>query len=383
MAAADPVIIVGSGLAGYAVARELRKRDSNLPLMLVTADGGDAYYKPALSNAFAAGTDPDALVQQSAAANAGKLGLELLTHTRMLGVDAAGHRLRTDMGDLPYRALVLAHGAHANPLRPEGDGPLFRVNDLADYRRLRAALSGARRIAVIGAGLVGCEFANDFALGGLEVVCSDLTLQPLGRLLPPAAGEALRAALAEVGVDWRLGRAAVALESVRGGVRLRYGDGSSADVDLVLSAVGLVPEPTLTGVAELAVARGIRVDSRLRTAWPDVYAIGDCAQYPAGWLPFVAPILKAAGPLAANLLGEPVELALPPMPVKVKTRSLPVVVLPPAPGAVGEWRVEAESARDLAALYLGADGALLGFALLGSAGARQAELIERMTQEPA
>ena len=204
----DPVVIVGSGLAGYGLARELRKLDRELPLAIVTADDGSSYSKPNLSNALAAGRTPQQLVNASAEAMAQRLGAAIRARTRVDAIDVPGGRLLLAGGELHYSRLVLALGA--DPVRPPLDGAaaheVLSVNDLADYARLREKLEGARRVAILGAGLIGCEFANDFALSGHAVEVIDIAPRPLGRLLPAEAGLAMREALSRIGVRWHLGR---------------------------------------------------------------------------------------------------------------------------------------------------------------------------------
>ena len=71
------LVIVGGGLAGYSLARELRRRDADMPITVVTADGGEVYTKPMLSNALARHHQPDDMVQKDAAAMAADLGIEI------------------------------------------------------------------------------------------------------------------------------------------------------------------------------------------------------------------------------------------------------------------------------------------------------------------
>lgn len=55
----EPIVIIGTGLAGYSAARELRKHDKITPLVLISRDDGCNYYKPDLSEAFSKGNRPD------------------------------------------------------------------------------------------------------------------------------------------------------------------------------------------------------------------------------------------------------------------------------------------------------------------------------------
>lgn len=194
----DPIAIVGSGLAGYTVAREFRKRDSNTPLLMVTHDDGDFYSKPMLSNAFAQGKAPAQLVTTPGDAMAGQLNMTLLKRTRVLRIDTQAWRIETTRGDYGYGQLLLALGADTIrlPLGGNAAQDVLSVNDLADYTRFRRAVKDARSVAIIGAGLIGCEFANDLAAAGYAVTVIDPTGYPLASLLPEAAGRSLLEPLA-------------------------------------------------------------------------------------------------------------------------------------------------------------------------------------------
>lgn len=366
---AKGVVIVGSGLGGYSLAREFRKLDPATPVTIITADGGESYSKPMLSAAFAQGKDARALVMKSAAQMETDLSLRVLARHRVAGLDRAGKTLllrRPDGGEtvLPYGRLVLAVGADPRPYQVDGADTvtLYSVNDLDDYAAWRDGLAPGARVLLVGAGLIGCEFANDLAAAGFAVTLVDPAPWPLGRLLPEAVGRALQGAMEEAGIAFHLGRS---LARVSPGWAV-LDDGTAFDFDRALTAIGLIPRTRLASEAGLAVERGIKVDPLLATSDPDIFAIGDCAQTKAGPLPFVLPLMAEARALAATLAGTPTRLALPAMPVVVKTPCLAVAVCPPPPAASGTWTVEGEG-RDLKALFMDMAGTPLGFALSGKA----------------
>ncbi|OPZ07498.1 MAG: Rubredoxin-NAD(+) reductase [candidate division BRC1 bacterium ADurb.BinA292] len=367
---ADPIVIVGSGLAGYAVARELRALNSDAPIQIVTRDGGESYYKPSLSEAIAQRKNPDDLVQSSSEAMSRRLRADVLTRTTVSAIDVAARRLRIPGREIPYSKLVLALGAE--PIRPRLAGPLagevLCINQLDDYRRFRERLAPQARVVILGAGLVGCEFANDLALGGYAPCVLDLADAPLARFLPPQLGQALKTALESIGVQWHFGEGLVSIEP--GGDRpfrcTTHGN-NTLEADLVLSAIGLRPNTELARAAGLAVNQGIQVDSLLRTSAEDVYAIGDCMEFDGAVRPFVLPIQHAAPSLARTLLGapSPVDFSRV-MPIVVKTSRCPVVIALPPGGAEGAWEIDG-SDEDLEALLRDGAGRLRGFALLGRA----------------
>lgn len=371
-----PLVIVGSGLAGYTLAREFRKRDTATPLVMVSADAGQLYAKPSLSNALAQGRVPAQLASETAEQAAVRLAASIHAHTRIGAIDRADRRLAGERGEIAYGRLVLALGADPIPHGLAGDGVdrVHAVNDLDDYARFRAALAGHRRVAILGGGLIGCEFANDLAATGHAVEVVHRGAWPLERLLPEAVGQALATALGAHGVTWHLGRMAVSAAAAGDGVVLDLDDGDRIKADLVLSAIGLRPRTALAAAAGLTVGRGIVVDRQLRTSDPDIHAMGDCAEVDGLVLPFVQPILAQARALAAVLAGEPARLVYPAMPVLVKTPAFPLVVAPPLAGQ-GEWRVEA-TANGMIARHLDPAGRLTGFALAGGETARRLEFAQ-------
>ncbi len=361
-----PLVIVGSGLAAYSLARALRKIDRALPIWLLTVDQGCFYSKPMLSNALSKGLSPQQLVTASAEKMAEDLDLVIREATRVTGIDAAGHFVLAGGRQIEYSKLVLAVGAL--PVTPPfpGANKVMTVNNLGDYSRFRAIIDQLHELVVIGPGLIGCEFANDLVSNGKKVTVIGPDRQPLGRLLPPRAAQALQAALAASGVTWHLGTVAEQLVRDGGGWRLQLSDGTSLSTEAVLSAIGLQPNTQLAQQAGLSCARGIVVDRLLQTSHVDIYALGDCAEVQGLVLPFVMPIMHGARALARTLTGQPTAVYYPAMPVVVKTPACPVVVSPPATRVQGEWH-EAVLSRGVRSLFEDEQGRLLGFALTGEA----------------
>lgn len=378
----DPLVIIGTGLAGYTLAREFRKLDTDTPLVLISADDGAFYSKPMLSNAFAQGRDAAALVNAPAEQMAEQLDARILTQTRVTGIDTHARQVTTGQETIGYARLVLALGADPIRLPLDGDAAdsVLSVNDLADYARFRAALKQGPRVALLGAGLIGCEFANDLAGQGYTVDVIDLAPLPLGRLLPEACGAAMRDALTAAGIRLHLGTQVERIAREANGIALTLANGETIDADTVLSAVGLRPRTALAEAAGLAVGRGIQVDRRLQTSAVDVHALGDCAEVDGLVLPYVMPIMHAARALAKTLANEPTPVSYPAMPVVVKTPALATVVNPPAPGSKGEWRISGR-APDLRADFLGPDGQLLGVCLMGEA-TKQKQAVTRELPSP-
>lgn len=365
----NPVIIVGSGLAGYAVARELRKLDAEIPIMMLTGDHGGFYSKPMLSNALASGKAPESIITGDTAQMASQLKISIRPHCRVAVINQPKQTITlTDGEEVAYDQMVLALGADQVRLPLSGSGveKILSVNDFDDYKKFRDELIGKKRISIIGAGLIGCEFANDLAAAGYQVDVIDISAQPLGRLLPPEGGAFIRQKLEAVGVVFHLNTSTQSVEQENGRLRLTFSEGRSIESDLVLSAVGLLPRTQLAAAAGIQINRGIMVNRLLQTQFANIYALGDCAEVEGKVLPFVMPISHAARALAATLAGNPTKVVYPAMPVIVKTPACPTVVSPPDFSIQGEWHVDMDQ-EGVKALYRDEAGNLLGYALLGTA----------------
>lgn len=361
-----PIVIVGTGLSGYTLAKEIRKQDEDTPIVMVTADDGFSYSKPMLSTGFTKGKEADELAQASADAMGEQLNLELRTYTTVTGIDPHAHELVLGDERLVYSKLVLAWGADVIRLSIAGDGQehVFSINDLVDYRAFRNALQGKKRVAIMGAGLIGCEFANDLRNGDYEVDVIAPSDSVMPGLLPPPAAEAVRSSLENLGVRFHLETVVEHVSAKGNGVNLTLANGETLAADLVISAVGLRPRTELAAAAGLDTNRGIMVNRALETSAADIYALGDCAEVDGHVLLYVMPLMACARALAKTLAGERTEVKYGTMPVMIKTPCCPTSVCPPPPNASGSWDVDADG-QDVRALFKSDSGDVLGFAVTG------------------
>lgn len=398
----NPIIVIGAGLAGWTTVREFRKLDTTTPILMITADSGDFYAKPTLSNAFAQKKSPGQLVVTPAAKMVETQGVTLLAHTQVLGFDPYVKTLTTNQGSHDFSALVLATGAAPIRVPVAGDAAdqVLSVNSLQDFAIFHKVLNSdasrhdmsldcyensskkSPKVLIMGAGLIGCEFANDLINAGYAVSVVDPSTRALAALLPELASEQLRASLAQLGVDWHFGTTVQAVNrATESGsastLQATLANGEVLAADVVLSAVGLRADTRLALAAGLACERGIKVDAALQTSAPHVYALGDAAQYASAGdvtLPFVMPIMNAARALAVTLTGTRTELVFPIMPVAVKTPALPLLIASPNIGTPGGWH-EAEPSLWQ---HVGEEGRLQGFILAGAQTSRRAEQVKAL-----
>ena len=378
------IVIVGSGLAAYTSLREIRKLNPDIKITLITQEDGDFYSKPMLSTAFANQKNAAQLITTPKEKMIDQLKFDLLTNPNVLSIDTLSHSLAIEssgkISRLSYSKLILATGADPIRLKLAGSGvdDILSVNLLSDYAVFREKLSPNSKVAILGAGLIGCEFANDLIVGGFKVEVIDLAPHPLGKLLPSEIADVLRKNLETIGVVWHLQKSTseiIKLESNR--YQVQFDNNTSIEVDIVLSAVGLKPKTQLAIDAGLNTQRGIQINRFMQTSNPDIFAIGDCVEIEGLVLPYVMPIMQSAKVLAANVLGDQKILQYPAMPVMVKTPALPLIISPPANGVQGEWHIE-HIEDGIIAKFIDHHHVLQGFTLAGSATKERAKLVSQL-----
>jgi rubredoxin-NAD+ reductase len=354
------VVIVGAGLAGRAVAAAVRSLDDAIPVTMVTACSGDVYNKPELSVALARGLSPEVLCRETGADMARRLRIRLLDSTFAVGVSCSQRSLRTTRGSLRYSHLVLAQGAKPALPRTLPASLTWRVNDLQGwtglYRRLQ---DGRRHVVIVGAGMVGCELAEDFVRAGHAVTLLDRLTGPLAGVLPAHASDRLRQRLMAIGVHCP-GPASVSEVSrmPTGQLHIVTRCGQIIDADELVAATGLATCSRLARNAGVAFDRGIVVDRHtLRTSVPGIYALGDCISIDGAPCRFIEPITAQAEIIARDLLGLSHQGYQHRAPViRLKTRCMPLT-LHGIPHPDGAWRIIQDD-RERLVMEQWRDGAL-------------------------
>lgn len=299
-----PVVIVGSGLVGVRVAQELARRDPALPIVLYGEEESEPYNRVRLTSFLA-----------------GELGWESLTRDLCLperarierrygcAVVAIARKSRIVFDACnraqPYSRLVLATGSR--PYVPNIPGiaraNVFTFRDLGDAQRLFARSVRSRRTVVLGGGLLGLEAARAMRRFHTEVVVVEQESKLMPQQLDDAAAAHLRAHVERIGIRVITAdgaRAAVGREQVEA-VQLR--SGRFIECDTLIVAAGIRPRTELALRADLPVHRGIRVDDQLRTADPDIFAVGECAEHRGTVYGLAHPGLEQAAVAAAVIAG--------------------------------------------------------------------------------
>lgn len=376
----DPIIIIGAGLAGYQLAREFRKVDPTTPLWIITADEGHFYSKPQLSVALTNQKTAHTLITTPAEEIAKQLNLTLFPLTQVTAIHSEQQTIQFNDKTYPYRQLVLALGAAPSrpPLQGDAIQDVLSVNHLDDYAIFREKISDKKHITLLGAGLIGCEFANDLVNTGHTVHVITPAPTPMELLLPLEMGRIFQAALTQKGIHFHTECVASKINHVTSHqYEVTLSDGSQFKTDAVLSATGLKPIITLAKAANLQTNIGIVANRFLETSAPHIYTIGDCAEVEGFILPYITPLLNCARALARTLSGTRTAVSYPAMPVTIKTPACPTVVCPPPKKIAGTWVVDVTEAGARGLFYDEA-GTLYGFILMKGRISERMELMKRV-----
>lgn len=372
------ITIIGTGLAGYQLAREFRKLDQVTPLTLITKDEGRFYSKPLLSTALTNKKDISTLTTSTAETMSAQLNAKIYTHTQVHAIDAAKKQLTLDNQEtLHYTQLVLACGANVIhvPLAGDGAKDVVSVNDLYHYANFQQLLQNKKHITILGAGLIGSEFANDLSNAGYAVHVVALGKTPLDLLIPAEVGKLLQHALEQNGVTFHLETTIEKITKNSQGYHLTLSNQETLQTELVLSAIGLRPNIALAKAAGIQVDRGVVVNRYLETSIHDIYALGDCAEVEGHVLPYITPLLNASRALAKTLAGTKTVVDYPAMPVIIKTPAHPIVVCPPPKNMHGSWKIE-NTENNIRALFYNDQNELHGFVLTNNAVKERMELVK-------
>lgn len=351
----DGIVIIGAGLAGWSVVEAVRALDKDVPITLICGDSGDRYHKPMLSVAISQQKTPNDLIRMSAVQSANDHHVRLLDNTTVLAIDVDTKRLHTTQGVVCYDDLVLAIGAtlaYPPTIDPQHT---WHLNHLSGFAGLHARLStGSKNIAVVGAGMVGTEFAEDLVKAGHQVSLIDTHAYPLASLLPVVAGERILTAIQKAGVQWLGQNKIQQMTTTTQGHELTLHDSTNHQHTLVFDeivvATGLLVDEKLPSQAGLAFDKrtGIVVNpTTLRTSVPHIYALGDCIGIDGVPCRYVAPHRPQATAIAHEILGLPhAGYAHKPPMIRLKNKCINVTANG-NPKAMGDWQVVSQTDNEL------------------------------------
>lgn len=320
------IVIIGASFASRQLVKNIRKFNADIPITLIASDSIDEYNKPDLSHVISQAQNADDLTKQTAQDFAQQYQLAIHPYTQITDINTDEKRIQSMQGEQwYYDKLILATGAKTYCPPISGHELMLTLNSQQEYRAYETQIHHAKRVLILGAGLIGTELAMDFSRAGKEVILADISGQLLSSLIPSDLSGRLQSSLTEIGVRLMLKSPLQSLTQTDNGILATFNQHHQLTVDCVIAATGLTPNIELAYLAGLHTDRGIIVNEYLQSSDKDIYALGDCAQINGSLLPFLQPIQLSAMHLAKSLVGENnAPLNLPPMIIRVKTPLMPL-----------------------------------------------------------
>lgn len=375
-----PIVIIGSGFAAYQLVKTVRRMDAHIPIQVFTAEDGAEYNKPDLSHVFSKKQTAQDLVVKSGEVFAEEYNIELFANTMVEKVDVHTQQVTANGQTYPYAKLVFATGAKAFVPPMSGDAVKYvlTLNSLQEYRAAEAHIHRAKRVLVIGGGLIGVEIAMDLANSGKNVIIVEPNERLLVNLIPEFIALPLEKQLKQQGVQLALESSVVSVNHSKNSLEVSLSCGQIVETDAVISAAGLRANTNLAKDSAIAVNKGIIVDHRLQTSTQNVFALGDCVEIQGRMVPYLQPIVLSANVLGKQLLGQEAQLVLPPMMVKVKTPSYPIQLAGKVKN-VDRWEVSL-SASGIVAKAKGDNDQLVGFVVTNDQIQQAFPLLRQLSQ---
>ncbi len=275
----EPMVIVGSGIAGGNAAAALRDEGFRGQVVIVSPEPGVPFGRPPLSKTYLRSEEDlkDWYVRPADWYEAHQVAF---IRSTVAGVDVAAHTLVLGSGpELKYEKVLIATGGQNRRLSvPGADLPgIHYLRTVAECDGIKREAIAGRRAVVVGMGFIGCEVAASLTQLGVHVTAVFPGRNPLERVLGDQVGGVIGAFHRSSGVTMLAGAEVAGFDGTGRLEAVVTADGKRIACDFAVAGVGIVP--SLQAVAGSAVAQenGILVDELCRTSAADVYAAGDVA----------------------------------------------------------------------------------------------------------
>ncbi|MDR0571136.1 MAG: FAD-dependent oxidoreductase [Clostridiales Family XIII bacterium] len=279
----ESFIIIGNGAAGTTAAEEIRSRNKNADIEIISKENIPAYNRPMLTKGILSEIDqlnlylkPENWYKDN--------NITLTLNTTVEAIEPEQRQIRLNTGETRrYDKLIIASGAESfiPPIPGAGLSGTFAIRTLSDVNNIQRHVKTAKTAVVIGGGVLGLEAAWELKKAGLYVTVVEGGKYLMLRQLDDNAGELLKEAAESVGVIISTGKGVSGiLGSVDKGVTgVQLKDGTVFAADMVLLSTGVKQNTELAEKAGLKTERSIVVDDRMETSVSGIFACGDCASY--------------------------------------------------------------------------------------------------------
>ncbi len=274
-------IIVGNGVAGTTAAENIRKLDQEGTIIILSNEDLPFYYRIRL-NEYLSGDlkEEDLLAKKAEWYKEHKIDLRLQSPV-VSGDPQKKVVVAKDNEEFSYDTLLIATGSHSfiPPITGSETNGVFAIRSIQDCREITGWAKKVEDVVLIGGGLLGLEAGNALLRLGLKVTVVEFFPRLLPRQLDVDGAKRLQAIMEGMGFSFRLGAKTQEItgDNLVTGVSLEGGESLSAQ--MVIISAGVRPNMELAQPLGLETDKGIKVDERLRTNQPDIYAAGDVAEF--------------------------------------------------------------------------------------------------------
>jgi 3-phenylpropionate/trans-cinnamate dioxygenase ferredoxin reductase subunit len=277
---ANPIVIVGGGLAGGNAAAALREEGFAGRVVLIGREPGVPFGRPPLSKTYLRSEEDLADWYVKPPGWYEEHDVETLVGSSVVAVDADRHSVLLESGqELGYEKILIATGGRNRQLGVPG-GELLGIHQLrtvAECEAIKREARTGRRAVVVGMSFIGCEVAASLTQLGVRVTAIFPQQAPLERILGGEVGAAIGEIHRVHGVELLAQEQLAAFEGSDRVQAAVTASGNRLECDFVVAGIGIEPDvPTFAG-SPVAQSNGVLVDERCRASAPDVYAAGDVA----------------------------------------------------------------------------------------------------------
>ena len=275
-------VILGAGPAGVIAAETIRKHAPSDTITVVGDEKEPPYSRMAIPYLLMGKEWLQANHRHKTPTHFDDLHVTMV-HAQARSVDAKARVVTLDNGTtLAFDRLLIATGSRpASPPIPGMDLPgIHPCWTMDDARAIMQLATQGARVLQMGAGFIGCIIMEALAARGVTLSVVEMGDRMVPRMMGPTAGNMIKHWCETKGVEVFTKTKVEAIEKGSGGaaLRVKLSNGTSMDVDLVISATGVKPAIEFLQDSGIICLQGVLTDEHLQTSVPGIYAAGDCAE---------------------------------------------------------------------------------------------------------
>ncbi|MBK5239598.1 FAD-dependent oxidoreductase [Clostridium sp.] len=302
----EKFVIIGNGAAGYYAADAIRKRNKQCEIEIISDEDFLTYYRPAISDGISEDLkDESFYLSPKEWYVDNNINLTLGVTVKSLNPEEK-QILLVSGTSVSYDKLILANGSKNFMIPVDGvdkEG-VFTLRNLKDLEAIKNKMKTAKKVVIVGGGLLGLEAAHEIKSSGLNVSVVEFSASLLGRQLDSEGSLILKTAVENQNIEVILSDSVTAIQGETSVTSVMLKSGKTLDADLVLFSTGIAPNKNIADNTNIKTNKGILINENMETNIKDIYACGDIAEFNGrvyGNWPAAIEMGKAAG---MNAVGE-------------------------------------------------------------------------------